>query len=407
MPVYRSPGAKRARVYASRTELTKWLADRQEDSPTEVAAPAPRRSFNARYAIAAMVTCVLAVAIIVVFVRRPLHASLPATASFIGDALIAVDAEGKTLWTYKFHRSLGPAVIARSRARLARTADLSGDGDRQVIAVVAYAAGPNERDGFEFEVTCFSSRGKLIWSYAPRESFQFGTHELHGPWHLIDLIVSRRGIKKAIYVTFAHYLWGNSFVAELDPTSGRGTVRYVNTGDIYVLDEIQTSRATYLVAGGFNNEHDGGSAALIDERRPFAASPQTDGTRHKCTSCPEGSPDYYFVFPRSEGNRILKDYMNPIDTIKVVGSEVEFWKSEPNGPYIDAIYLIGLEPSIRPISLRYGSSYDLQHRERERSGELRHTLEQCPERVHPSPVRLWTPSGGWRELSFGPSGFDQ
>jgi hypothetical protein len=359
------------------------------------------------YAIAGVAIVVLAAVITAIVLRRPFHASLPAKASFIGDALMAVDVDGKTLWTYKFHRNLDPAVNARSRARFARTADLFGDGDRQVIAVVPYAAGPNEKDGVEFEIQCFSSRGKLLWSYAPRESFQFGTHDVHGPWRVIDLIVSRRGPKKAIYVGFAHHLWGNSFVAELDPTSGHGTVRYVNTGDIYVLDEIQTSGATYLVAGGFNNEHDGGSAALIDERRPFAASPQTEGTRHKCTSCPEGSPDYYFVFPRSEGNRLLKDYINPIDTINVVGSEVEFWKSEPNGPYIDAIYLVGLEPSIRPISLRYGSSYDLQHRERERSGELRHTLEQCPERLHPSPVRMWTPSTGWADLRFEPNRFDQ
>jgi hypothetical protein len=221
------------------------------------------------------------------------------------------------------------------------------------------------------------------------------------------LIVSRLGSKKSIYVAFSHHLWGNSFVVELDPTTGRGKVRYVNTGDTYALAEVQTSRATYLIASGFNNEHDGGSAAVIDERRPFAASPQTDGTRHKCTSCPEGSPDYYFVFPRSEGNRILKNPMNAIETIDVVGSEVEFSKFESKGPYTDAIYLVGLEPIIHPISLRYGSAYELRHRELERTQELRHTLEQCPERVHPSPVRMWIPSGGWTELSFGASRFDQ
>jgi hypothetical protein len=99
--------------------------------------------------------------------------------------------------------------------------------------------------------------------------------------------------------------------------------------------------------------------------------------------------------------------MNAIETIELVGSEIEFSKFESKGPYMDAIYLVGLEPSIHPISLRYGSTYELQHRELERSHELRHTLEQCPERVHPSPVRMWTPSGGWTELSFGPSRFDQ
>jgi hypothetical protein len=406
MPVHRTPGAKRARVCGSRAELTEWLAARREDSPAQITTPAKTASLNL-YAIAGSVIAVLAFAVIVFVLARSLHAGLPVKATFIGDALMAQAADGKTLWTYEFHRRLDPMVLAPYRTPWARTADLLGDGDRQVIAIVPYAVGPNEKDGAEFEIDCFSSRGKLLWTYAPHEAFQFGTHDVHGPWHVLDLIVSRLGSKKSIYVAFSHHLWGNSFVAELDPTTGRGKVRYVNTGDTYSLAEVRTSRATYLIAGGFNNEHDGGSAALIDERRPFAASPQTDGTRHKCTSCPEGSPDYYFVFPRSEGNRLLKDYMNAIETIGVVGTEVEFSKFESKGPYMDAIYLVGLEPSIHPISLRYGSNYELQHRELERSHELRHTLEQCPERVHPSPVRMWTPSGGWTELSFGPSRIDQ
>jgi hypothetical protein len=415
MPVHRIPGTKRSRVYASRVELTEWLAERREDSPAQITTPAKSASLNL-HTIGGSVIAVLAVAVIVFVLARSLHAGLPVKATFIGDALMAQAADGKTLWTYEFHRSLDPMVLAQARetgngakyrTSWARTADLSGDGDRQVIAIVPYALGPNERDRAEFEIDCFSSRGKLLWTYAPHEAFQFGTHDVHGPWHVLDLIVSRLGSKKSIYVAFSHHLWGNSFVAELDPTTGRGKVRYVNTGDTYALAEVKTSRATYLIAAGFNNEHDGGSAALIDERRPFSASPQTDGTRHKCTSCPEGSPDYYFVFPRSEGNRILKDYMNAIETIEVVGSEIEFSKFESKGPYMDAIYLVGLEPSIHPISLRYGSTYELQHRELERSHELRHTLEQCPERVHPSPVRMWTPSGGWTELSFGPSRFDQ
>ena len=405
MPIHRIPGAKRSRVFASRAEITHWLQARADGSPAQIALPQQRRF--TKWFVAAGIAVVLVLSVALIILKIPGYGHLPADARLSGQSLMALDSDGHKLWTYEFHRRLDPMVLAKYHTSWARTADLSGDGDRQVIAIVPYAAGPNEMDRAEFEIDCFSSRGKLLWTYAPHEAFQFGTHDVHGPWHVLDLIVSRLESKKSIYVAFSHHLWGNSFVAELDPTTGRGKVRYVNTGDTYALAEVKTSRATYLIAAGFNNEHDGGSAALIDERRPFSASPQTDGTRHKCTSCPEGSPDYYFVFPRSEGNRILKDYMNAIETIEVVGSEIEFSKFESKGPYMDAIYLVGLEPSIHPISLRYGSTYELQHRELERSHELQHTLEQCPERVHPSPVRMWTPSGGWTELSFGPSRFDQ
>jgi hypothetical protein len=204
-----------------------------------------------------------------------------------------------------------------------------------------------------------------------------------------------------------HNAWGNSFVAQLDPTTGHSTVRYVNTGTIHSLGELQMAGATYLIAGGFNNEYDGGSAAITDERNQFTASPQTEGTRHKCVSCPVGTPDYYLVFPQSEINRALKYYENPVQYINVVGSEIEFDKFESGGRFDDSHYLFGFQPHIHPISVRYSSSYDLQHRELEQSGKLHHSLEQCPERLHPTPVRMWTPATGWTELQFGPSGFDQ
>jgi hypothetical protein len=175
------------------------------------------------------------------------------------------------------------------------------------------------------------------------------------------------------------------------------------------LLQIHTPRATYLIAGGFNNEYDSGSAAFINESKPFAAPLQTQGTRHKCTNCPDGNPDYYLVFPRSEGNRIVNGYETPVLNIRVSGNEVAFSKYETSagGLGIDGVYLFGLEPRIHPISLRYGSFYDRQHREFERSGQLHHSLEQCPERLHPSPVRMWTPAAGWTDLKFEPPRFDQ
>jgi hypothetical protein len=353
-----------------------------------------------------VVVLILSIALIILKLPRPGH--LPADARLSDQSLIALDSDGHKLWTYAFERRLNP-VMNNPPTQFTWVADLMGDGSREVIAIVPYALGPNQRDGTEFQISCFSSRGKLQWSYAPRETFQFGTHELHGPWLVLDLIVSSRGTRKVIYAVLTHSEWGNSFVVELDPTNGRGILRYVNTGTIRSLSEIHTSRTTYLIAGGFNNEYDSGSAALIDESKPFAASPQTQGTRHKCTSCPEGGPDYYLVFPRSEGNRIVNGYETPVLNITVSGNEVAFSKYETSagGLGIDGVYLFGLEPRIHPISLRYGSFYDRQHREFERSGQLHHSLEQCPERLHPSPVRMWTASMGWADLRFDPSRFDE
>jgi hypothetical protein len=406
MPVHRIPGTKRSRVYASRTEITNWLKEQRDASPSQRALPPPRRL--TKWFLATGIPLVLALSVGVFIVKPPRGGRLPADARLSGQALTALDSDGHRLWAYPFERKLNP-VLVNPPVQFTWVADLMGDGDREVIAIVPYALGPNQRDGTEFRISCFSSRGKLRWSYTPREIFRFGTHELHGPWQVLDLIVSRQGTKKAVYAAFVHGVWGNSFVAELDPTNGRGTVRFVNTGTIRSLGEIQTSRATYLIVGGFNNEYDSGSSAFIDERKQFAASPHTAGTRHQCTSCPKGDPDGYLVFPRSEGARATGAYESPVAAIKVTGDEVEFSKYETPAGHIDvdAIYLFGFEPRFHPISVRYGSFYDRQHPELERSGQLHHSLEQCPERLHPSAVRMWTPSGRWTDFSFEPSRFDQ
>jgi hypothetical protein len=47
------------------------------------------------------------------------------------------------------------------------------------------------------------------------------------------------------------------------------------------------------------------------------------------------------------------------------------------------------------------------HRKYEREGKLDHTLENCPERLHPRPIRMWTPGGGWKEIQLPPTPFNQ
>jgi hypothetical protein len=408
MPVRRAPGSRRARVYASRAELTRWLTERQESTvPAQIPVPPPPR-FTKWFVAAGILlgVIVLSIGVTVLKLKLPKYAHLPADARFNEQSLIVLDSDGHKLWSHTFERKLN-LVLDNPPSHFAWVADLLDNGGREVIAVVPSALGPNEKDGTEFEITCFSDRGNSLWSYTPRETFRFGVHELHGPWKVLDLIVSKRKSSTVIYVALVHDAWGNSFVAQLDPTTGHSTVRYVNTGTIRSLGEVQADGGTYLIAAGFNNEFEAGSAALIDERKPFAASPQSEGTRHKCVSCPEGAPDYYLVFPQSEGNLAMKYYENAVQGIKVNGSEVQFGKYESGGGIDDVYYLFGLRPHIHPISLRYSSAYDLQHRELERSGKLHHSLETCPERLRPRPVRMWTPAAGWTELQFGPRGFDQ
>lgn len=244
--------------------------------------------------------------------------------------------------------------------------------------------------------------------YSPNRQFQFGDHELTDRWGIYDLHVSEVNGRAAIWVAVGHTIWGNSFVVELDPNTGRDSLRFVNTGTTSKLAELQIGGVPYLLASGFNNEYDGGSLSIIDERRPFAVSPQTAGTRHKCVSCPDGAPDYYLVFPRSEINRLTATFPNFVEEIHVDGNEVELTKFElPEASGTSTMYRLRVEDGIQPVSIRYDSTYDMRHREFSSQHKLNHSLENCPERLHPLPVRVWTPAHGWSEIHFKPARADQ
>ena len=416
MPVHRVPGAKRGGIVASRTEITRWLRGRPDLQPPEATEspilPAPvmeagdvRLSWRKTLYLAGALGCSVALLVAISILKRSASLPVPARVHFLADSMQVLGNDGRLLWTHQFGGPLDPEAIPPSLKleSLVRIGDLLGNGRREVIVVAPVRTSPNRQHLARVEVDCFSASGSLLWSYVPQETFRFGDREFSSRWQAADILVSGRSVPHSILVAFDHSPWGYSFVAEIDPSSGRGTVRFVNTGSIHRLDELRTSRRTYLLVGGFNNEFDGGSLAIFDETRPFGASPQTPGTRHECVSCPKGDPDYYLVFPRSEINRLRQVYETPVWGLNVNGNQFEVDKLElwPSSE-VSTHYLFQAEPTLGLRSLRFDSSYEMMHRDLEKKGELDHTLAKCPERLHPLPVRVWTPSDGWKEWGVEP-----
>jgi hypothetical protein len=432
LPVHRVPGGQRQAVFAYPNEIDEWLVSQDEealgfnlsDAPSEpdesevdkddsegiAATPLPGPHHRVlRYVILAAVA--VAGFAFFWFLRRSPAAErprVPVRVSFTANSINAFDEQDRPLWTHRFSKSINLDILQPKE--LVRIVDLKGDGGREVLVPIPLRMGPNESDLFQTEVDCFSSEGKLLWSYVPQETFRFGNDELGGPWFIYDLFVTSQGEKPAIWATVAHHRWGNSFVVQLDPTTGRDTVKFVNTGTLYKLNEVTTSAGTYLLAAGFNNEYAAGSLAVIDEKRPYAVSPQGEGTHHKCMSCPPGDPDYYFVFPRSEINVLRKSWEDSVFWIEVTGQDFEITKwelgdrgsSRSDGAF--SYYRFHTQPSIQPLSLRFDSSYDLLHQDLEKQGKLNHALDACPERLHPLPVKVWTRSEGWTEVRIPPVG---
>jgi hypothetical protein len=422
LPVRRVPGGGRKAVFAYTAELDAWLTQESAGpqglkpgsagglSGTAEAVPFPISLFkpgHLRWHSVALVAAAVLLAIAMIAFRSRTHAAgpdFPVRVGFTLNALQAFDAAGQMLWSYPLPGTLDPndLIDGRPFEDGVRIADFRGDGEREVLAVLVMRVSPNAKSPDRFEVDMFSSGGKLLWSYIPRGHLVFATHDLKDSWMPLDVFVSGDR-RKEIWVAADHLVWGHSFVVSLDPESGKDTLRYVNSGSTVALNEVATPRGTFLLAAGFNNEYDSGSLAVIDESRTFAVSPQTEGTNHKCLNCPKGDPDYYFVFPRSEINEEMHFYEDRVSSIRVTGDEIELRKNETN-PTVGAqsLYLLKSDGVIHPISVRFETTYDLLHQTLEREGKIGHSLANCPERLHPRPVRMWTPAGGWTDIGLEP-----
>src|ERR1700683_2986119 len=431
-PVRRVPGGQRKAVFAFTSELDAWLT--HEESEPQGLRPGSNGSLNdtrglglaqtpeAVLSTSAPVTvpvrlrwpyyvallAALIIATVVITFRSRARAgtpNLPVRINFTMNSLQALDGDGRMLWSYLLPGTVDPGeqIEGRQLEDGVRIADFYGDGDREVLAMLTMRGGPNATHPDRSEVFMFSSRGILLWCYIPQARLRFSTHDLKDSWRLLDVFVSDHQGKKQIWVVAAHSVWGHSFIVSLDPETGKETLRYVNSGSTVTLNELATPHGNFLLAGGFNNEYDSGSLAVLDESKGFAASPQTPGTSHKCLNCPKGDPDYYFVFPRSEVNELMQFYEDRIYKMKVSDDEIELRKEETAWAVgAQTLYALKSDSVIHPVSVQFDTAYDLLHNKLEREGKLNHNFTQCPERLHPRPVKMWTPAGGWTEIRLEP-----
>lgn len=328
------------------------------------------------------------------------------TIKFQTNAIEAQDSRGRSMWTFPYaqplraHRfgslpqSYEPVVVA----------DFFNDGRREAAVPIFLRSGPNVTDEDYDQLDFFSGGGERLWSYVPDRSFRFGNYTLGGRWILFDIFASTQESETKLWAVACHHTFGDAFVVQLDPGTGKDTLRFVNTGTVYSLNEIKTPAGKFLLVGGFNNEWDGGSLAIINEDRAFAASPQTPGSRHHCDSCPPGDPDYYFVFPRSEINQASGIYENPVSDVNVSDDGIEVVKLERfNQGRETVISRLDPRPPFKLLSPLFNSEYNKLHEAWSAEGKLTHSLANCPERMHPQPVRLWTPDAGWTELPAKPA----
>ena len=407
LPVHHAGGSKGYSVFADVEELEAWLAeakgsglpshDRVESGiPIDLRRQTPKWRPPRWLAIAAMVVVAAGFILAVLWFReaqRPKIGSI----TFQGRQLLAWS-NGEVAWWYDFGqptRGIPPGDLVRRF----RILPLKGNHDGEVLVaapLLQLEAGDFSTDG----IYCFSSAGKLLWRHAFTDRIRFGGEDCGPRWEIQALRVTGEGTALSAWCTICSYPKSVSMVVKIDP-NGTTTRYFVNYGHLGRLTEWHGGDASYLLAGGINNETDDGALAVLGEAEPSGHSPQAQAFS-ACDACPPGQPYRYFVFPRSELIRVTGEPYNGVFDILPSNPHIQVMTFEGTGVGGGIWALYDISETLAPESVSFSDKYRLEHEQLSAEGKIKHTLDACPERLKPIVVREWSPQEGWKNILLPP-----
>lgn len=410
LPVHRVPGGKRNAVFAFRAEIDAWMAGRPSLSaeiPEQAPADPSSRKLHP-YAWAGIGAGVTLLLVLAIFAGADhVGGSGPRTPErfeFLGEKLVAADASGTPLWEHTFPglrtKPLGGSW--RWGADRIRKVDLDGDGAVEILAVSHLTENPENSNSVVFaELHCFAADGRLRWSFRPHYRLQFGNSEFTAPWVIYDFAFGRDARGPAIWLLVNHHLWWPAMVVRLD-AQGRDAVQFISSGQFSSLAPFEVEGQQRLLVGGYNNEYRAGTLTVLDPAAPPSISPQSNGLEFQCSgaTCQSGAPLQYFVFPRSELNRVADFPTYAVSDIRVVDHQihVDTYEAGEFPGSQRAIYTFSRTPELALLDQKFDDGYWQMHRRLEREGKISHSDAACPARSRPTPVRVWSPTSAWQAL---------
>ncbi len=328
--------------------------------------------------------------------------------SFEGNQLLARH-NGKLMWSYPFDQPIDVSRVMTPEdvEERVKIVDLKGDGRKEVLVAapqLLYHGGNNSTD--TDALYCFTSRGKLMWKHEFRDAVSFGGEGCGPRWEICSLLVSHDGPKPSIWCSICSFPMSASVLYHFAAT-GQATPYFVNYGHIHPLSEMRTPTGSYLMAGGINNECNCAMLAVLKADLPSGHSPETEPSKATCQGCPLGQPYRYLLFPRSEVNQVLGPACNQISRIAPNANGVEAMTDElgvgSNGRLSGSDWtLYKLSLDFRPLSAIFSDDYWEDHKRLSGEGRIKHSVEDCPERLKPITVRVWSPEDGWSRVELPP-----
>lgn len=306
LPVHRLERDSKAKVFAYKDEIDRWLAERSALISTSAEAGAPvRRLFRAVPGLVVLIG--LAIAAYILF----RHPAGPRNFRIDGSTFVAVDERGRDLWrfdtklsdllddaSYRAHFQVRDRSVAYQPLwPYVAIHDLDGDGRSEVLFSLKTRSQINE--GL---LIVFDDKGRERWRFTAGAAITFGGQPFPFEYRIFGFDVDDYdgdGRPEVLVLSFQKLDWPCQVV--LLDADGRLKGEYWNAG--YIMDanlgDVDLDGRKELILSGVNNEYARGCLAVFKPGQLQGLSPQIS-EEFRSPQLGPGKQSAYIIFPRSD-----------------------------------------------------------------------------------------------------------
>ncbi|HSQ79033.1 MAG TPA: VCBS repeat-containing protein [Candidatus Bathyarchaeia archaeon] len=334
LPVHRLDRDSKAKVFAYKDEVDRWLAGRSAvvDAAAEAQAPV-RRSFRFFPILIAMIG--LGAAAYFLFVHPKAGApGVPAGFLIRGSQLVVTNAQGRELWSYDTRlRDLYDDSYYREHYQVrghnrstydpvwpyVMIQDLNKDGRPEVLFTPK-----TKSEAKEGRLTVFDDKGAELWHFDGGRALTFGRDRYRAVYRVWGFDVDDYdgdGESEILVVSIQKPDFPCQVV--LLDAAGKVEGEYWNAGYLFdaELADVDLDGVKELMLGGVNNEYARGCLAVFKPGRLHGSSPQI-ANRYRSPELAAGQQSLYILFPTSDVHAARHAEGDPVNY---------FWAHEEGG----------------------------------------------------------------------------
>lgn len=321
LPVHRLDKDSKAKVFAYKDEIDRWLRDRS--APEFLDRKWALSGGQGGRLLVILILLILAGA--GYFLIPGLRTNnIPAAFHIRGTSLVITNARGTELWRYDTGLpDLKGEVFYREHFQdkkrgadyvpawpLISIRDINGDRRPEILFSTQTASELNE--GL---LLCFNSKGRELWRFAAGRELAFGEKVYRREYRIFGFDVGDHdgdGKLEILVISFHKPDWPCQ-VALLD-TSGGVKGEYWNAG--YLMDamsgDVDGDGKKEIVLSGVNNGYRRGCVIVFKDGNVHGSSPQ-DQTAYRNASVGPGTQSDYILFPTADFHVFLGQQGDPIN----------------------------------------------------------------------------------------------